>query len=242
MGAEPGADDPGARSDMHTHEQDVPIAGWLLRLAEFAALFFVVPLLLTFRVIPVHIILFLLAAGVVCLVVLLFDRRFPRRRLWDSSHFLRRLAVVVAVFIVFGGVLAGLVAWLLPEHFLSLVRTRPALWQMIMILYPLLSVYPQEVIYRAFLFHRYRTIFPRPWMLVCASAVSFGFVHVYFWNWLAVVLSLAGGFLFAWTYQRTGSLLMAIIEHALYGCLIFTVGLGGFFFHGTAQMVRGLAS
>jgi len=34
---------------------------------------------------------------------------------------------------------------------------------------------------------------------------------------------------------------MVGIEHALYGCLIFTVGLGSYFFHGTMRMAQRLA-
>ena len=30
-----------------------------------------------------------------------------------------------------------------------------------MIFYPLVSVYPQEIIFRSFFFHRYRDLFPR---------------------------------------------------------------------------------
>lgn len=226
---------------MHTDKQEPSLADRLLRLTEFALLFVAAPLLLAFRLIRVHIILGLLAAALICLLALLCDRGFPKRRLWNSSRFLPRLALVLGTFIVCGALLTGLTAWLMPKEFLYLVRTRPAIWQVIMILYPLLSVYPQEIVYRAFLFHRYRVVFPRPWMLVCASAVAFGLAHVYFWNWTAVGLSLLGGFLFAWTYRRTESLLMAVIEHSLFGCLIFTVGLGEFFYHGTAGVARGLA-
>ena len=75
-------------------------------------------------------------------------------------------------------------------------------------------------------------------MMVIASAVAFGFVHIVFLNPIAVGLSVVGGVLFALTYLRTRSLLMAAIEHGLYGCLIFTVGLGRYFFHGTKRMVE----
>ncbi|MFH1731631.1 MAG: CPBP family intramembrane glutamic endopeptidase [Planctomycetota bacterium] len=230
--------------DVHANGQDGPRTGAAAtgsRPAEFVVLFFAVPLLLAYRAIRAPIIPFLIAVALVCFVVLMCDRSLPRRRLWDASRFFPRLARVLALFVVAGGIMTGAVAWLLPAHFLSLVRQRPALWQLIMMLYPLLSVYPQEVIYRGFLFHRYRALFPKPWMMVCASAVTFGFVHIIFWNWLAVGLSLLGGFVFARTYQRTGSLLMTSIEHSLYGCLIFTVGLGKYFIPGILRTAGGLA-
>ena len=234
----------GVSCDVHADRQDGvrrEAGSRRLRLAEFAALFFAVPLLLAYRVIPVHIIPFLIAVALVCFVVLMCGRRFRRRRLWDTSHFFPQLARVLALFVVACWIMTGAVAWLLPAYFLSLVRQRPALWQLIMMLYPLLSVYPQEVIYRGFLFHRYRALFPKPWMMVCASAVTFGFVHIIFWNWVAVGLSLLGGLIFARTYQRTASLLMTSIEHSLYGCLIFTVGLGEYFIPGILRTAGGLA-
>ena len=47
--------------------------------------------------------------------------------------------------------------------------------------------------------------------------------------------------LFAVTYHQTQSLLMTSVEHSLYGCLIFTVGLGPYFFHGTIRFIQNAA-
>jgi hypothetical protein len=60
-----------------------------------------------------------------------------------------------------------------------------------------------------------------------------GFVHIALGNWISVVLSTIGGFLFALTYQQSESLILACIEHAIFGNFIFTIGLGQFFYHGT---------
>ena len=46
----------------------------------------------------------------------------------------------------------------------------------------------------------------------------------------ALLLTLPGGALFAWTYLRTKSTLAAGMEHALYGFWAFFVGLGWFVF------------
>ena len=53
-------------------------------------------------------------------------------------------------------------------------RATPFFWALVMLLYPLLSVYPQEIIFRSFLFHRYAIIFPKPWLMVAVSAGLFG--------------------------------------------------------------------
>lgn len=49
-----------------------------------------------------------------------------------------------------------------------------------------------------------------------------------------MVLSLIGGWLFTRRYQRSRSLLAVAIEHALYRQLVFTIGLGEFFYHGAS--------
>jgi hypothetical protein len=136
------------------------------------------------------------------------------------------------------GILAPLVTlatWLVfPDLFLSLPRDRPAFWAVILVLYPLLSVWPQEMLYRSLLFYRYAAIFPSDRALITASAVAFGFAHVIFLNWIAIAMTAAGGLLFAWDYARHRSLRLTCIEHSLYGCLIFTIGLGRFFYTGAA--------
>ena len=58
-------------------------------------------------------------------------------------------------------------------------------------------------------------------------------MHIVFMNPVAVLLSLVGGFLFSATYSKTKSLLWVSVEHSLYGMLIFTLGLGKFFYGAT---------
>jgi membrane protease YdiL (CAAX protease family) len=71
--------------------------------------------------------------------------------------------------------------------------------------------------------------------MVFASALAFALVHLVFRNPIAPPLSLVGGLLFAATYERTGSSLVATIQHALFGCWVFTVGLGWYFYHGATR-------
>ena len=113
------------------------------------------------------------------------------------------------------------------------MRQHPGFWAVVMVAYPVVSVYPQGLLYRAFFFDRYAALFPGKWATILASAAAFAFLHIVFRNWLAVALTFAGGLLFAARYADTGSLAASSFEHALYGCWLFTVGLGQFFYHGT---------
>ncbi len=206
----------------------------LLLGTEFSTLFVVFPLLIYKRWIPNLPIPYLLAGGVAVFFVLRREATFPASQFinWDGARswvwpVLKRDAVLLA--------LLGAAVWLLArEKLFSLVKARPGLWMAIMLLYPLVSVYPQELLYRGFFFHRYAGLFGSGWGMILASAAAFGFVHIIFRNWLAVGMCLAGGLLFSWTYQQSGSLALVCVEHALFGSFLFTAGLGEFFYHGAA--------
>lgn len=120
------------------------------------------------------------------------------------------------------------------NQFLSFPRDRTDIWVKVMLFYPLLSVWPQEIIYRSFIRHRYAPLFQTGAAYITASAVAFGFMHIMFLNPVAITMTLIGGVLFAHSYHKYQSLALACLEHALYGCLIFTIGLGQFFFSGAA--------
>jgi uncharacterized protein len=192
---------------------------------EYALLFYGAPLLLMGMPRGVFFPALFLAAGG-CLLLLWRDTTFDRTRLWNAEGARREMPRVLAQFAVAAAVLCGLVLWLLPEAWLEFVRSRPGLWAVVMVLYPVLSVLPQNLVWRVFLHHRYAPVLPRAWMRVAASAAAFGFVHILLENWLAVALTLAGGVMFGVTYERSRSLLAVSVEHGLYGCLAFTVGIG----------------
>lgn len=179
----------------------------------------------------------LLIAGGACLVWLILDRRFETRQLWNTERFFPRLWAVLGMGVVaFAVVSLGVWFWS-PEELYRFPRERPMIWLIVMLFYPLLSVYPQEVICRSFLFHRYRRIAGDGLGMIILSAVVFAWIHIVFLSWVTLLLSLVAGVLIAYRYWRTRSLLLACIEHALYGQIAFTAGLGQFFYanHQAAQ-------
>ena len=60
-------------------------------------------------------------------------------------------------------------------------------------------------------------------------------MHVVFENWIAPTFTLVGGLLFAWTYDRSETALPAAVQHALFGCALFTLGLGWYFYAGAVR-------
>lgn len=205
----------------------------VLLLLEFAAVFVVIPLLLYYRVVPNAPIPFLVVLALVAWVVLWRDPSFDRAHLTNIHGAARSVGPVLLRTTMLCAAL-GIAVWrLAPQLLFHFVKTAPGFWAVVMLLYPLLSVYPQELIFRAYFFHRYQPIFGAGWFMLVASALVFGFMHIALGNWISVALSTVGGFLFALTYQQSGSLLLACMEHALFGNFIFTIGLGQFFYHGT---------
>jgi membrane protease YdiL (CAAX protease family) len=146
----------------------------------------------------------------------------------------RETGRILRHFIIFGAAITLATRLARPGTFLDLPRQQPILWAVIMVLYPLLSVWPQEVIFRRFLFHRYAPLFCNRFALIAASAAAFGFAHIIFLNWIAIAMTAVGGAMFAARYARHKSLGLCCLEHSLYGCLVFTIGLGQFFYTGTA--------
>lgn len=240
----------------------------VLRLAEFGVVFFGLPGALAWWryagppwgrlwLIPI-----LITAFLVIVLALLRDPTFDRRRVWNWVGARRAWPLVLALFLLPAAMLGLGVAWYDERAGTSLLlqfpRERTGLWAFVMAFYPLMSVVPQEVIWRVFVFHRYAGVLDRrrglradpalraagdamapgsgdervSWPMVFWSALAFGWMHVVFLNWIAPVLTFLGGLLFGWTYARTRSLGAVWMEHALWGCFIFTIGLGRFFVGG----------
>ena len=202
---------------------------------ELFLLFALLPLLYVLDVLKLPVLLILALFALSCYVILRRDASFDSRQLGNAAGLRRRWPVMLRQFLLHAALITAGVYLFERDSLFALVRRAPALWAIIMLLYPLVSVYPQELIYRAFFFHRYRELFPTRWTLIAASAAAFGFMHIVFENALAVVLTLGGGWLFAHTYERSRSLLASAAQHALYGCFIFTIGLGWYFYHGAVK-------
>lgn len=196
------------------------------RWAEFSVIFLLPPLLIAAGWLPKSAVMPVLWA------VFLYSAVMLRRdgvallersvRLGGVRELLPRMAAVTTAI--------GLFTWgCYPERFFLLVREQPLLWAAVLLLYPVLSVIPQEITFRRFFYHRYRLLFGRA--ALWANALLFAYVHIVFGNVVAIAFTFVGGVLFARTYERSRSVLLVSVEHACYGLALYTFGLGNFFYH-----------
>jgi uncharacterized protein len=203
--------------------------------AELILLFAGAPLAMSYAVNAAHVPLLLLLLPVLIgfAAYLRADCSFALARELSGSAGARDLMQIVALFFFAGGVLT-LWMWLArPAQFLSIPLDQVEIWVALMLLYPLISVLPQELIFRSFFFHRYGPLFRgQPWLAIGVNGALFGFAHLIYGNYEAVVLSAALGLLLAYRYARTRSLWAVCVEHTLYGELAFAIGLGHYFFIG----------
>lgn len=124
-------------------------------------------------------------------------------------------------------ILTTIYMWFLDSsNLFVVVLNKPLMWIAILFIYSFFSVYPQELIYRTFFFQRYQSLFKDQRLFLLLNAVVFSLAHIFFGNGLVMILTFIGGILFALTFQKTKSTLLVSIEHAIYGCWLFTVGMG----------------
>lgn len=172
-------------------------------------------------------------AAIACMFLLLRDSTFDRRLFWNIAG-ARAGLIGVLVRVVVCGALLLLVAWLVfPERLFEFPRRNPGFWAIVMVGYPVLSVLPQGIVFRNWFVHRYRGVLGEGATMILVASIAFGFAHIFFGNWVAPLITFAGGLLFTRTYLRQRSGLLADIEHALLGDVVFTIGFGSWLYSGT---------
>jgi hypothetical protein len=144
---------------------------------------------------------------------------------WQNTRVILARAAAGAVFLTLG-------LWALePERLLAFPLAMPWRYALVMLIYPILSVFPQEIVFRPVFWH----LFPglSRWSRILWNALAFAAAHSIFLNPAAVVLSFIGGVFLAHTYERHRHFGLVFLEHTLYGWLVFTIGWGVYFYHGT---------
>lgn len=204
--------------------------GRRLRWAEFVALFIAIPLMIAVALPPrlMFAALFTLSLGGLGLLVMTggFDWRFLRRG-WRQLPWAEAGLIILAVMAT-GVVILSVTQ---PERLFALTRHAPRWMLFILLLYPLLSALPQELIFRALFFHRYGALMPGRWAALAVNAAVFSLAHLMYWNPIVLVMTAIGGWLFGRAYLDRG-FPAAWFLHMIAGNSVFLVGMGGWFYSG----------
>lgn len=199
---------------------------------EFSLFYILAPIAL-YLLLP-YIDLYAAIAGTmfVGLILLHFTDGYEWRHLIDWRSLRGLGPTIFWTSILTAAALTAMTLWIVPERFLILPKERPTLWLAILALYPWFSVLGQEIVFRPLFFCRYGHLFPSDRVRILVNAVVFAAAHLFFQNWIAPLMTFGGGLLFAWVYQRSRSFPAVFLMHWIAGGLVFTLGLGLFFYHG----------
>ncbi len=195
------------------------------KLAEFLILFIILPITFT-QNFHFRIKLFIGVIGFLYIIFILLKIEKNKFKIASNINWKAFWKHTSIKFIVIAIITTAFVWFTNKDVLFNVILNKPKLWIIILFVYSFLSVYPQELIYRTFFFQRYDSFFKNLNLLLFVNAIVFSLGHIFFRNTLVLVLTFFGGLLFAYTYSKTKSTLLVSIEHAIYGCWLFTVGMG----------------
>ncbi|HML42259.1 MAG TPA: CPBP family intramembrane metalloprotease [Hyphomicrobium zavarzinii] len=231
-----------------TSAHEVSLLARLWRWIEMALLFGAAPIVMSWVVhgervpllseyIPagtkIPIFIALLPVLFIAAFLLLADPTFRLRDELRRGLGWRNALSIVLIFLIMGGAATWWIKTYHPSWFLEFPTNRPETYTRIMLAYPVFSVAAQELLYRSFFFHRYGPLFgTHAWLIVIVNGLLFGYAHIVMNSAFAIAATALGGMILAARYAMSRSFWAVFIEHTLWGWLIFTIGLGRYFFTG----------
>ena len=103
------------------------------------------------------------------------------------------------------------------------------IWVAVILFYPILSVIPQEIIFRVLFFERYSCLFKNQFLYLILNSIIFAYIHLVFQNFHAFFITLITSPIFAYAYLNK-SFKTCFLIHTVGGQLVFTYGLGEYFY------------
>lgn len=207
-----------------------------LLLLEFTLLCVLLPSFIIVERMAPHMFLFLWGAAIYCIVMWFASPATRELKIWKPAEVnWQNLKPILIRFTICSVLMLGFITLYDPARRFELIGNKTDLWMRVMLFYPVLSALPQEFIFCTFFFARYAPFFTTQRRMIAASAIVFAYAHVLFINPVAPLLSLIAGYFFATTYAKHKSLALVAIEHALYGNMMFTLGLGWYFYGGALR-------
>ncbi len=201
-------------------------------LLEIIVLYIGFPLLFFLEACRFPVILILPPLGLAIFFFLKNDASFSNKQFYNWPEGKRLVKHVLVLFAGASFFILAVIMVINPSRVFFLIREKPLLFLLISVFYPVFSVIPQALAYRALFFHRYAYLFRFKWVKITVSALLFSFGHIVYKNWLVLVLTFFAGIIFAYHYYRSKSLALSILEHSMYGVWLFASGLGMFFISG----------
>ncbi len=199
----------------------------VLKYIEFFFFFCIIPILFFIKIISVKVLMPTLWLIAIYTFIVLYRSKenlnFDEIKLYDLKYILIRFTLISMLVYLF-------TVYFYSDKLFIFVQKNFEFYLIVIILYPILSVIPQELIFRKFFLYRYKDIISTK-NLIFINALAFSFVHIVFNNYIAVIFTFLAGLIFMKTYIDTKSFGLVCIEHALYGNMIFTIGLGEYFYH-----------
>ena len=196
-----------------------------LKKLEFFFIFLIIPSTIFFLDSSIIIFLTLYLVSILSLVILYFDKTFLFTSLKKKIDW--KFVIIFSVVFFFLGFFYVL---LLDKNLLFIFpKTNFKLWLIVIFIYPFLSVIPQELVYRVFFFQRYFPNINRFYYPVFLNLVVFAYGHLVFSNMHAIIITAIVSPIFTYAYLKK-SFLTCVILHSLGGQIIFTLGLGKYFF------------
>ena len=196
---------------------------------EFVLLFFGIPLLVFLDKDFIHPSILILPVLIFIVLILRYTTDFQLKELFrwgiTKAVMLKNGLIALVWFIL----MLGYVLIFERENLFNLIRANPWIFVGMCIFYPIFSAFGQEVIYRTFLFRRYRRLFPKKGHFLAASGITFSFMHIVYYDPVSMILTFVGGLYFASLYFQTRSVLFSALMHGLTGMIVFGVGLGQYF-------------
>ncbi len=192
---------------------------------EFIIIYFILPIVILVVNIKFFFFLILILVSIYTLFTLKKDKDFNFKSLlykicWKDVLILN---IIFAVNIY----LYTLIFY--PELLFSLPRKNLKLLIMIIIFYPVVSVAPQELIYRVFFCQRYKKILGNSYgKIILINTIVFAYGHIIFLNFTALIFTAMASPIFLAVYLKY-SFPTCLLLHALSGLLVFIFGLGKFF-------------
>ena len=196
-----------------------------LKKLEFFFIFLIIPSTIFFLDSSIIIFLTLYLVSILSLVILYFDKTFLFTSLKKKIDW--TFVIIFSVIFFFLGFFYVL---LVDKNLLFIFpKTNFKLWLIVIFIYPFLSVIPQELVYRVFFFQRYFPNINRFYFPVFLNLVVFAYGHLVFDNMHAIIITAIVSPIFTYAYLKK-SFFTCVILHTLGGQLIFTLGLGKYFF------------